>query len=377
MKNSISRIILLGAVLLFLASTATASVGPKINVKSIDPAPSEPGDTVKVTLTVANDGTTSSDFRYVETETTDGIDVIGTTSGLKEDFTLCGGCQRIGTIYLKVDQSARSGTYPVDFVISPGKEEFSTTADIEVEGTPNLIVETEETHLVPGIYSNLDVTVRNIGTGRASEATLDQDEEMFSTLPQTIEFGDIEPGENVTRSARIVGDENLESGIKNLNFNLEYNNDGEETSKSVDIPVTIDNLADLAIETLESTSAVIGQPSTVTVEVENLGPGEAETISSQITCENAEVLTGKAFVGQLDDDESVPMIFEILPSERISKCSVEITYEDRTKHTITEDLDINAESSSNLLYYILILVVIAGIGIYYWRRQRQDELSEV
>lgn len=377
MRSHIYKILFLAAIFMFLSSGVTAAVGPDININNIQPNPSKPGETVKVTLTIANDGEWDSEFSYVETDTTEDIEVTGTTSSLEEDFSLCGGCQRVGTIYLKVDESARTGTYPVDFTISTGGERYTQKAELEVEGTPKLIVETTETHLVPGIYSDLDITIRNIGTARASETVLDQNEDLFSVLPQTIEFGSIEPGESVTKPSRIVADEDMDSGVENLDFDLSYRHNNNESSKNVKIPVMIDNLANLAIETLESSSAVIGEPSTVTLEVENLGPGEAEKISSQITCENAEVLTGKAFVGQLDDDESVPMVFEIRPKTSNSKCSVSLTYEDRTNHKMTEDIDIHSESGSNLLYYIIILLILAGIGIYYWRRKRQDELSEV
>ncbi len=371
------RYLVLAAVLVFLSVSASAAVGPDINVNNIEPTNPRPGDTVKVTLTVANNGNQESSFSYVDTQTTEGIEFTGTTSGFEESFNLCGGCQRIGTIYLRVDESAKTGTYPVDFVISAGGRKFKQKAELEVEGNPKLVVKTKETHLVPGVYKDLSITVKNIGTGRASETVLDQDEEMFSLNPQTIEFGDIDPGESVTRSARIIADEDMESGVKNLKSTLEYRHNSNKTSKKVKIPLVIDNLANLVIGTLESGTAVIGEPTTVTMELENLGPGEAEKISSRITCEGAEVLAGKSFVGQLDDDESVPTVFKIRPNTSNVKCSVDTSYEDRTARTFSEEININAKASSNLLYYITIFVILTGVGIYYWRRKRQDELSEI
>ncbi|MFB6294142.1 MAG: hypothetical protein ABEI97_00120, partial [Candidatus Nanohaloarchaea archaeon] len=104
------KLVLLAAVAV-LVPVAAGDVAPEVAVEAVSPQPSDPGDTVRLHVVVSNDGSQATTFAPVAVETVDGVSVIGTTDAIGSTFTLCGGCQRTGTIRLKVDEEAVSGTY--------------------------------------------------------------------------------------------------------------------------------------------------------------------------------------------------------------------------------------------------------------------------
>jgi len=370
------KILCILAVIL-LASTAAASVEPDISVSKIDPQPSEPGDTVKVHLTVSNNGNSDGRFDPLEVETTEGISFSGTTSDFQESFDLCGGCQRTGTVYLKIDEDKNSGEYPVDIVLT--HEDFGVVekAELSVDGIPELVVDADTVQNVPGENASFDLRLENTGTEKTSKTIVRSDSEQFNVVPSELSLGTLEPGETVEKSLELSSDPEISSGVQKLRMEILYGDGREQTERQASIPVNIVEKAEMAVSDVRTDEPIIGQSTTITVELENLGPGEAERIRSEASCNGAEVENSRSFVGQLGDDESVPLTFVATPTSNQTECTVDVTYRDSQEGSISENFSFSSGEKQDLILPAVGVLVLVAVLVWYGRKRRRDELEEI
>ncbi|MDY6761776.1 MAG: hypothetical protein SVY41_01885, partial [Candidatus Nanohaloarchaea archaeon] len=355
-------------------------VEPGVSIESFSPQPAEPGDTVNLHVTVHNEGDTTTTFAPVDVETVDGVSVIGTTDAIGSQFTLCGGCQRTGTVKLKVDEDAVSGTYPVDVTLAtPAGDGVVETAELEVDGEPNLLVQSPTVNIVPGDNTTATLTVTNIGTDTASQATVSLSDDMFALQPSPVSLGRIAPGETVRTPVTLAADSDISNGIDHLDLPLTYRDESDTVSTTATLTADILEQASVVISDVHTDGATVGKEGTVTLTLENLGPGEAERIVAELGCgETATVSSGKAFIGQLDDEENVPVTFTVTPREEQAQCEVTVRYHDAAQRQVTEAITFSADEQGTSPVLIVIAVVAVLGAVLYWRRTRkQDELAEI
>ncbi len=365
------------AILVLLSSFAAASVQPDITLEKIDPQPASPGDTVKMYVVVSNDGSDGATFEPLEVETVENVNFIGTTSDFAKEFSLCSGCQKTGTLTFRVSPDAFSGEYPVD--VRVWREDFGIVGkfEINVDGTPNLVVNAEEFRVAPGENTTKKLTVRNIGTDTASQVTVRSGDDSITLGPSETVFDSIPPGEEKKREIRLKADKNTESGTRNLELELSYRDENTEKSSSKTISGEVLEKAEIAISDFSVENKVAGKQTTLTVQLENLGPGEAERIVSEIKCENAEVSSAKSFVGQLGDEESVPVTFSITPRAGDVRCTLTTDYTAGTRMQLQDSFNFSAERKQSFILPVLAAILVAAAGFYYWRKRRDDELEEI
>jgi len=370
------RLVLLLFSLALLMPTA-ASANTDINAETIHPQPAEPGETVKMFITVENNGETDYSFDPVTIRTADGITSLGSTSVLGEPFTLCEDCRQVGTFTLQVDTDARSGSYPVRVQLTRGDAGISQTVEIEVDGSANMLLTTAPIDITPGETASFSMNVSNTGTEKASDVTIDPETTEATVLPSALDIGPIQPGETAERTARIRADDNMATGTHSIPVTLSYREDGQERTKQTDIPFNVQKSSRVVMGDVDMGDAVIGSSSTLTVELENLGPGDAEQIRSELLCENATTSRAKSFVGQLGDDESVPMTFDLTPEQRQFDCTLQTSYSDTSDRSFSETFPLTAEEDRSRLPYIIGGVIAILILGYAWMKRRQDEIAEI
>ncbi len=315
------RTLLFAVSLVFLVGCISAESATEIRVQDRSPSISEPSDTVKMTVVVANNGNSDADYGSLEVETVDRVEYLGTTSNYQDSFSLCGGCQTIGTVYLKVSENASSGSYPVDFSIensdSVGMVE---KAVLDVDGEPKLLVKGEGS-VIQGEDSEISVEIENTGKDTATQVTASLDQPLMSFDYSKLNFGTLDVGESLNRTVEIDTDEKVESGPESIPVRLSYIDDerkGENTSLSVNV------LKDVKLAVSQvSSDAVVGSQSRLMVELENIGESEADEIESKLECEDSEVTDSESFVGSLDSDESVPTVYRLIPQEDSTQCTIE------------------------------------------------------
>ncbi|MFB6294808.1 MAG: hypothetical protein ABEI97_03545, partial [Candidatus Nanohaloarchaea archaeon] len=164
-----------------------------------------------------------------------------------------------------------------------------------------------------------------------------------------------------------------------LDVTTTYRDEAAEETAEGSLTLDILEQAQVVISDLTTGDATIGQEQSITLTLENLGPGEAERIVAELACgDTADVLSGRAFVGQLDDEENVPVTFTVTPEQHRPSCEVSVSYSDADDQRITESFTFAAaeQPTSPALLGLAAAAVIAAV--LYWRRtRRQDELAEV
>ncbi|MCJ7479218.1 MAG: hypothetical protein MUP63_03530 [Candidatus Nanohaloarchaeota archaeon QJJ-7] len=368
--------VLLTAFLLVLPA-ASAAVEPMISIENISPQPADPGETVNVDVRLKNDGDTDATFDPLQVKTPEGVTVIGTTASFSDEISICGGCQAVGTVYLKVEKDATTGTYPLRFDLEREGIGVSKTVELQVDGSPNLLFSLSNVSVAPGETIDSTLSVTNVGTERATQVVANPDNDLISFQPSSVSLGSIPPGETSTAPITIEADSSMDSGIQKFSADIDYRTDGGEASITRTETLSIRQVAELAVSDVDTGSATIGKTSTLRLELENLGPGEAERIKTELTCDGATVNRETAFIGQLDDDESVPATFELVPDRKNVECTVDTSYRDDTGRNISETFTFSAtDRRSPLMTAAIILAVIAGMVYLYWGRQG-DEQAEI
>lgn len=377
MTALVSRFTIVLILMAALAPIAAAETKPDITVRSVEPAVAAPGDTVRVSVLVANDGTTRGAFGPVTLETVDGIAVTGSTSSLAEEFSLCGGCQRTGTFYLQVDEAAMDGTYPFDVRLPAGDTALIESSEIEVDGRSSLVLTASNVSIVPGETAPITLELSNIGTDAANEVVISAETDGFAVSPSARSLEGLASGQGTTMPFTLRADSEMDAGVRSLAFTATYTEDNTERETTFSVPVDVAQQAEIAIDNVAGDSLTIGEPSDVTVDIENLGPGEAERISMELSCDGAEVQNGRSFVGQLGDGESVPAVFTIVPGQQDIGCDIEVQYSDESQQVLEERIEVTAEDQKSFLPYAVLLVAGLLVGGYLWRKKRKDEVAEI
>ncbi len=377
MSSVLSRLSILLVLMAVLASAGTAETKPDITVRSVEPAVAAPGDTVRVSVIVANDGTTRGEFGPVTLEPVDGIAVTGSTSSLSERFALCGGCQRTGTFYLQVEETAMDGTYPFDVGLPAGDTTLIESAAIEVDGRSSLVLATSNVSIVPGETAPMDLELSNIGTDAANEVVISAETDGFAVSPSSRNVESLGSGADAMMSFTLRADREMDAGVRNLAFTATYTEDNSDRETTFSVPVDVTQRAEMAVDNVAGDSLVFGEPSDVTVDIENLGPGEAERITMELSCDGAAVENGRSFVGQLGDGESVPAVFTIVPDRMDVGCDISVQYSDERQRSIEERIELTAREKTSVLPYAFLLLAGVLAGGYLWRKRRQDEVAEI
>jgi len=359
-------------VLVLMFPAAMASSQPEVQIENMAPQPGSPGDTVKIHLVAQNQGSTGSTYEPVKVETGENISDLGRTS-MKESFYLCGGCQKVATFYLKISENAVSGNYPIEFHLTSDGTGTVENAVIEVDGKPNPVVSAEDMEVKQGGETSFNLSVSNHGTDVSSDTVITLSNPDMSLSPSKIHLGPVNPGETKERTVDLDAGENLDNGPSKVDAAVEYRDGSENLNKQSSFSSLVLENAEIVVSQIDTEEAYIGSETRVMVELENTGAGEASKISSQLSCENANVKTSKAFVGSLDSDESVPTVYQVVPDSKKVGCDVKISYSDSGEEVTNESFVIEASRErTDILPIVGILAILTISGVYYWRRRNEE-----
>ena len=163
-------------------------------------------------------------------------------------------------------------------------------------------------------------------------------------------------------------------GEYNIQTKLSYKSPSGTTNikeKNFTINI-ISNYAELNIASLkvEPIFPKKGEPTTITVRIENFGKGEANSVKGKLNFGK----TTEAFLGKLDPGEDGPLVFTIIPKKAGEiNYSLDIMYsDDYGSHKISEDLTLSVEKSGwGWGTYTLITIAILAI-IYFFLKKKGE-----
>jgi hypothetical protein len=295
---------------------------------------------------------------------------MGTTSNLNQEFSLCGGCQTTGTLYLKVEENASSGAYPVDIsVVNSEGYGVVEKSVLEVDGSSELLLNGNGS-VKQGEDSELNLEMENIGQDSATQVTAYLQYPGITFQPSRIGFGNLEPGETVRKTVKIHADEKVVSGPVTVSSTVEYREDSSERIRNSSVPLKVLKDVHLAVSKVDS-EAEVSSSSGFMVELENIGSSEAEQIRSNLRCADASVLSGESFVGSLEEGESVPTTYSIRPNRKEVQCSIQVSYTGENEKNLEESFSVTAEDIIPMLP-VLVPALVAFAGLVYWKKRSME-----
>lgn len=137
----------------------------------------------------------------------------------------------------------------------------------------------------------------------------------------------------------------------------------------------ISNYAELNIASLKinPTFPKKGDPTTITVRVENYGEGNANSVKGEL---NFEGKTSEAFLGKLDSGEDGPLLFTLIPDKTgETEYGLTIKYsDDYGNKELKETLKINVIGTNWPSWATYLLIIIAIFAIYlFLKKGRKNE----
>lgn len=363
------KLLLLAVVIIFASSSAVAST----TISDISDTRVVPGSSFTVQATIHNTGYEDATYKPLVLDLPEGFEVIERPD--RELIGLCADCSVERTFNIRVKEGTPSGSYRLKLEPDPsydtgfGQEK---TFLIVVDGKANLFASMDVPEVMQGGSTEASVKIRNTGTDTASQVSITLSMPDARLNPSKLYLGSLKPGESVVRTVELRASDSIPSGPSEIQIASRYRDEGKIVEKASS-SVYIQENAEITVSQVKTGEAFIGSETRVLIELQNTGPGEAEKLSSHLTCKNAEVQDSRAFAGSLDSEESVPTVYRVVPRSEEVKCVVEASYVDSGEEQMKKSFEISA--SRKRVYMTPLLggfAVLIAAGIYYWRRKDEN-----
>jgi len=354
-----------------------------ISVESIDPVPVEPGEDVTVKIRITNQGGSNAQGLSVFLETPH-VFALKTQERWFEDITLCAGCSKENTYYLKVDEEATTGVYGLNFYAQKSDATilYDQKVNIEVRGKPELVFAANTVdEVVPNSNFQSAIRVRNIGTGKARVIRVSPQSEDFIVLGSTVQTIDtLLPGEGLQMPFEFTASENTIADVYNIPIAFEYLDEiGDAIEDTHNLGVRVVNFAELNLQSAKvitetgARAVSVGEPFSLIVRVENVGYGDADYTEVKLDCPFEGTTTG--FIGNLERDEDAPSAFEVVAKKAgYFVCPVTMKYRDDLGwHEVQQTIDIQVYNGwlGKLLPWMIAVLVVAG-GLVLWEKKKKQ-----
>ncbi len=369
------------ALLIIIAATvmlpSVHAAALEIVVNSASPQPVEPGSDLTLQVTYSNFDASFVSNIAAQMQLPYPFSLKTSTEPFENGFALCAYCSRTNSYFIHVDSAANSGVYPIFIKATGSNGDVIRTISIDVRGTPNIILQSDPVrNATPSNVFGLDIAASNIGTGFAREIKVTSLSTDFVSLGgSAVSIGELAPGNSSSVRFDISPDSRLTAGSYVMPFSVSFKDeDGNVHNSTQNIGVQVVNSALLNVENIkvttdQGTSPVAGQPFDVIIRLENIGHGDADSISPQITCDGQ---NSKAFLGQLKSNEDAPALFVIsLSGGGNHDCTLLANYTDDTGTKIlSSTFSITIGSAGSPILLAGVIIIIAVIIILYMRSRR-------
>jgi len=405
-KIIVNQVLVLTLILIFtlVPGISASPVSVIVSDYKVSPAVLLPGEegTLTVTLKSLTSGTTTSSVTY-------GKDVAQVTSSIipyidsvilkTKEFDILGGDSKfegnIGpdqpvpvTFLIRAPQ--KSGMYfpEVWIRVRDGQSlkypiPVNVNTQLSVLRTPSLALEnTFPEPVKPGTRVEGTIRLINEGSTQADNVRIFINGTPPNAIPAGISsfmFERLGTGMHREKNLSLLIDKNAPTGIIEIPVRMSYALlDGTSIEDTGSIGLDVRGESEISITSVETTPSRVGpgEPFDLIIRVQNTGTGEAKSVSATI---DLPIKGAKeAFIGRIKSGNDAPATFVLEgTSSGEYKYHTKITYtDDWGTHTLDKDLTLTiseVDSSGNIIALVIILV-IAGIGVYwYMRRKHEDE----
>jgi hypothetical protein len=368
----------------------------------------EEGEKFTLTITITNTGSENKTDVVFELDNKGPLDVDSEDKWEIGDLSI--GESVTSTFRIEVDDDTPEGKYEMDFILEDSEDDFEDEIEIEVESDQaDLIIGDVRSH--PTTISpdeedlKLEIVVENVGSGDATfvraRLILPEGFTASNSYSDIINLGTIvgagkEDEDNDKYSSKtavffIDTDEDLESGIKKGELELEYKSDIERKVSNLDfdLPVKGKPLFSILSSSTTPNKVMQGETGKLNIKIENIGEEEGMETSIRVF-ENSDLpleFDAKTnFIGNLKSKTTGNAVFDFEvdedanPKEYLIKVQVRTLNNDNvivSEYSLPLKILKSEENNfSIILIGILIVVILIIIFMIYRRRKRRRSLSE-
>lgn len=385
------KIIFLLISLMLIAQITSAAILPstqriQIVAEEVTPEPVEPGQDLTVKIRIYNAGGETAKNVVIKRDYAFPFKLKSVNQDSISFNDIAAGGSRDETFYLTISPKAKSGTYPLKFIVETEHSSGSKTIEsqeilVNVVGKPEIIIETSkmDDEISANSEFNVELNVRNIGSGNARNIKIVSDYEGIAPVGSNIVYLEgLQAGNNSVVTVPFKISESIDPGFYSIPLNVDFlSESGEKTSVIQEIGVSIIHKADVSMQNLQVKPGTISVGGKISIEarVENVGEGDADNVYVELKLSPSEGIAGskKAYIGQLKKGDDAPAIFS-LTGQSANKYSGELIIhysDDLGEHTKTEKIGLSVKESTNYLYYAIGLILIAGVGYFVFYKKKR------
>lgn len=367
--------VIVSALILVLFSIQSALGAPAFNLILVSqtPYPVEPGQNMKIEVELQNTGTTANNM-VLEMVVNDPFELLPGENRIKSFTEIRGGDSVKATYNMKVDDSAISGDYDIDFRIyndvTPSnylKKEIS----INIQGIAKLVlgqVTTDPSEIEPGGTVGLNILVRNVGTGDATQLEAELTSGSENIVPVLsgglIYVGDLPAGKEKAITLRFNVEESAEYKTYTSTLTLKYMDEGNvEREDRFDIGIPVKGKIILDIIKIEPDF----ERNRLEIEIANKGTADAKSLESKLVIGGE--IVGVEYTSQLKATKKTTLTF---PLQYNGNAQLVMVYKgpNLVEREIVKDivLDFDLPSSGSGIFTVIFVIVVIVLAYIFWKR---------
>lgn len=391
--------------ILLLSTTATAQTSQledvRVTLLNQEPDPVSPGDTVELRFKIENTGAETKQEVISQIKPDTPFSLYTTQQNITVGQLRAGqtGSDSVIVDYqLKVSEKAVEGTNDITLRINTQKNNWIIYDDFKVDiktQAPTIEIKevyTNPSSITPGQPGKIHFKITNLADSLIEDINLNLNlKNQFIALNGTNEKRIKSMDEDETRwvSFKITAENNLESGIYQLPFNLTfYNTRGDKHTQEGSTGIKIGEKPQILAYIIDSDIQQPNERGTVTIELANPTTENLRFLKLNIQDNEEYTILGnnEIYLGDLDSDDIESQDFPIYVEEQTRNGELEIpikiTYRDsKNKNYKTErklKLNLYSENEiqkyfstgSNLTWIITIIALILIAGAYWFYRRK-------
>ncbi len=387
------KLISITALLVLFGGLAAANPDINVQLMETEPSPMQIGEYADVQFKVSNTG---DDAENVSVE-------------LMEEYPFSVDSDEKDSWVIRDFDQGDGYSFRVPVLVSPAAVQNDETLEVKVSRNGNsrnfnlpVEVKADDDGLVvdkvefpdrvgSGTSSTMNVTLENTANGhfRNVDVSLGLNEipmVVSGTTRQRVDS--IAPDEKRILQFEMQVDESASNGVYSIPITLEYENEaGAPQSKTQNTGVVIGGEPQIETALNEAGDIAAGSSGTTTYRFVNRGEGTAKFVQVEFQeGENFTILSGDSvYLGDMNPDDYQTAEIEIHTDPGTDSVSVpvELSYRENGEElTETQEVEVNVLTEEETQLYssgsssgigtvlVLAVILVAGAGIYYWRKRR-------
>ena len=385
--------------MMLILSSVAVMAKPEVGATILryEPAPAEQGNTFDVWVQLSNEGTTAKNVavKFVPEypfslpgEETGYVNVGELTS--TEDY--------VAKFTIYADVNAPNGDKDIKFWYKYDSENWIQLESVVTLQTQNaaLIVKdyaVTPDKVVPGQEAEVTMTLKNIGAIGVKNIDVQLD---LADIPQfsTLGTGSVQriqtiaPGREAELKFRLASDTSTEVKLYSIPVQIDYmDNKNKDYSREAKISMIMNAEPEIYLLVDEANFPSKKQPGTVAVQVINKGIADIKYATLRLVPSGHYDILSQSeleYVGNLDNDDFETVEYMIKPNVDEPVLTLELDFKDpynvdfTRKYSLPVKIYTDAElgKASSPWGTILLVLIIAGAGIYFWRRHKKKKAKK-